>query len=169
MMKFSSPVALCLIAIALTQAAPYTQDDAALGASPIPKDTPAQDTVLVSVSYANAKKHVTQLLQTGKDETACKDLSKATSDEVIANVASQQKALDGMAKGEEECDNEGQQLVSKAEEDLNDANDDQQKKTQALTEANSKKINFGDFEFSELQEVNISPHACSSSPLLQCT
>ena len=169
MMNFSSPVALCLIAIALTQAAPHTQDDAALGASPVPEDTPAQDTVLASVSYANAKKHVTQMLQTGKDENACKELSKATSDEVVANVASQQKVLDGMPKGEGECDDEGQQLVSKAEQDLKDAKDDQQKKTQALANANSKKINFGDFEFSELQEVNISPHACSSSPLLQCT
>ena len=169
MMKFSSLVALCLIAIAMTHAAPHTQDDAALGVSPIPEDTPPQDTVLVDVSYANAKKNVTQMLQTGKDESACKDLSKATSDEVIANVASQQKVLDGMPKGEEECDNEGQEVVSNAEQDLKDAKDDQQKSTQALADANSKKINFGEFEFSELQEVNISPHACSSSSLLQCT
>ena len=134
MMNFSSPVALCLIAIALTQAAPHTQDDAALGVSPIPEDTPAQDTVLVGVSYATAKKHVTQMLQTDKDESACKDLSKATSDEVIANVASQQKVLDGMPKGEEECDNEGQEVVSNAEQDLKDAKDDQQKSTQEFKE-----------------------------------
>jgi len=150
-MKFCSTVALFLIAVALTQAAP-THDDPAWDRTPTPEETPAHETILADVSYATAKKHVTQMLQAGKDEDACKDLSKATSDEVIASVAAQQKTLDGMLKGEEECDDEGEGLVLKAQTGLKEAQDTQQTKTQALADANSQKINFGDFEFDQLQE-----------------
>ena len=161
-MKFGSTIALFLIAVALTQAAP-AHNDAAWDIPPTAKETPAHETVLADVSHANAKKRVTQMLQTGKDENACKDLSKATSDEVIASVATQQKTLDSLPKGGEECDDEGQGLISRAESALKEAQDTQQTKAQALADANSQKINFGDFAFDQLQEVNISLHACACS------
>jgi hypothetical protein len=150
-LKFGSTIALFLIAVALTQAAP-AHNDAAWDIPPTAEETPAHETVLADVSHANAKKRVTQMLQTGKDENACKDLAKVTSDEVIASVATQQKTLDSLPKGGEECDDEGQGLISNAESGLKEAQDTQQTKAQALTDANSQKINFGDFAFDQLQE-----------------
>jgi len=102
-------------------------------------------------NYKEAQDTVQTLLSTGKGDNACRSLSKATSDEVTASVKSQQKVLDGMSRGQD-CDDEGQELIAKAKSKLDKAKADEANKKKALTDAQTKKINFGDFAVNQLTE-----------------
>lgn len=101
--------------------------------------------------FENAKATVQELIQSGKDDNACRDLAKASSNEVKNNIATQQKVLDGMSKGES-CDTEGQDLIKAAKNALKDAKLDENTKKGKLEKAQNKKINFGDFSFNQLTE-----------------
>jgi hypothetical protein len=106
---------------------------------------------MLEASYNDAQSTITQLLQDGKDDSACRDLAKATADEVTAAVKTQQKDLADMDNGDS-CNKEGQGLIDTANQnnaDADKAKDDAQK---ALTDAKSDKFNFGDFSYDDLQE-----------------
>jgi len=101
--------------------------------------------------HANAKKKVAAMLETGKDDNACRELAKATSDTVTADVATQQKTLDAMPTGSE-CADEGQDLITDAKEALRETEETKTAKTKALALVNSKKIDFGEFQYDQLAE-----------------
>jgi len=101
--------------------------------------------------FENAKATVQELLQSGKDDNACRDLAKASSHEVKTSIATQQKVLDGMSKGES-CDTEGQDLIKTAKNALKAAKLDENTKKDELEKAQNKNINFGDFSFKQLTE-----------------
>jgi len=95
---------------------------------------------------------VTALLSQGSDENACQELAKSTSDEITANVASQQKQLDDMPKGTTECDEVGDHITNAAQTHLTDAFGNQKVAADNLAALLSQKINFGDFEFQQLNK-----------------
>jgi hypothetical protein len=121
----------------------------------LPSDTVVPEVSLVEtsmeVSYSDAKATITNLMQQGKDDSACRDMAKATADEVKAAVDSQQKALAAMANGDE-CNDEGQGLINKANQDQMDADKAKSDAQTALTTAKKDKFNFGDFAYDDLQE-----------------
>jgi len=146
-MKHSS-IALCLLAFAaLAHAFPEAHLEVADDGWMTTASPNAPEMALVEA----AKKKVSAMLQTGKDESACKDLAKATNDEVTDNVAVQQKTLDDMPTGKE-CDTKGQNLVDDANADLAAKLSAQKAKKDALDAASTQKVNFGDFQFDELTE-----------------
>jgi len=121
----------------------------ALPADNVVPETP--EASLMEASYADAKDTITALLQQGKDDSACRDMAKATADEVKAAVAAQQKALAAMPNGDE-CDDEGQGLIDKANQDKMDADKAKNDAQTALTAARKDKFNFGDFAYEDLTE-----------------
>jgi hypothetical protein len=146
-MKHSS-IALCLLAFAsLASAFPEAHVEVADDGWMTTASPNAPEILLIEA----AKKKVNAMLQTGKDESACKDLAQSTADEVTDNVAVQQKTLDDMPKGDE-CDTKGQNLVDDANKDLATKVFAQKAKKDALDAASTQKVNFGDFDFNELTE-----------------
>jgi len=126
---------------------------AAPPAAPPDADAAADgDVAPADASFAQNKAFVIGLLQSGKKKDQCGDMSKTLSDQVKADVKAQQDQLDAMPKGEAECDNEGQDLVSAAQGNYDDALGDQTKKQNALTTAQTAPVNFGSFKYNELTE-----------------
>merc|ERR1711970_140099 len=145
MMKLLLCVALCAFATAL----PSADVDAA---TVVPESAPeAPDTNLMEASYNDAKNTVTALLQEGKDDSACRDMAKATADEVTASVDNQQKQLAAMDNGDS-CNDEGQGLIDTANKNQEEADKAKTDANKALNEAKSEKFNFGDFDYNSLTE-----------------
>jgi len=145
MMKLLLCVALCAFATAL----PSADVDAA---TVVPESAPeAPDTNLMEASYNDAKDTVTALLQEGKDDSACRDMAKATADEVTASVENQQKQLAAMDNGDS-CNDEGQGLIDTANKNQEEADKAKTDANKALNEAKSEKFNFGDFDYNSLTE-----------------
>jgi hypothetical protein len=145
MMKLLLCVALCAFATAL----PSADVDAA---TVVPESAPeAPDTNLMEASYNDAKNTVTALLQEGKDDSACRDMAKATADEVTASVENQQKQLAAMDNGDS-CNDEGQGLIDTANKNQEEADKAKTDANKALNEAKSEKFNFGDFDYNSLTE-----------------
>lgn len=134
-MKFSyMTLALCLIAFALAHALPEPESHE-------------------TNYHANAKKRVVDMLQTGKDDNACRELAKTMRREVTDNIAAQQKTLDALPKGNK-CADEGQGLINDAKAKLGEAQNEQKLKTKALAKAKSTKIDFGTFAYGQLTAGN---------------
>jgi len=141
---------LCLALCAFATALPSVEVDP----TAIVPETPETDApylALMEASHNDAQSTITQLLQEGKDDSACRDLAKATADEVTAAVKTQQKDLADMDNGDS-CDKEGQGLIDTANQNKVDADKAKYDAQQALTAAKSKKFNFGDFAYDDLQE-----------------
>merc|ERR1711988_368904 len=73
----------------------------------------------MEASFSEAKDTVTNLLQAGKDDAACRTLAKATAVDVNDSVAASQKAVANLPNGAQ-CNNEGQPLVKKAGSNFGD-------------------------------------------------
>merc|ERR1712159_276949 len=105
----------------------------------------------LEASYSDAKNTISQLMQSGKGDQACRDLAKATAKEVTDSVAASQKTVADMPNGGQ-CANEGQNLVTDAENAKKAAEKAQADAQTALNNAKGAKINFGDFVVSSLTE-----------------
>jgi hypothetical protein len=139
-MKFTFTILSIIFGFAvLTQALPSDSEDT------------APETSFLDAEFEQTKKQVHSLLQTGKSDAACRDLSKATSDEVTANVKAQQNTLNGMSRGQD-CDKAGQGLIDNAKKNLNKEISHAETKKRESNAAKKKKINFGDFAYDQLTE-----------------
>merc|ERR1711934_437402 len=144
-----------LFAVAvLTQALPNADDP--LHPHPEIAETPdidllAHQKLENEKNYKEASDTVQALMDTGKDDNACRALADATSQEVKATVKNQQKVLDDMSRGKD-CDSEGQELIAKAKQNLDKARAHEANKKKDLHAAQNKKINFGDFAVNQLTE-----------------
>lgn len=105
----------------------------------------------MEASYNDAKDTVTALLQEGKEDSACRNMAKATADEVTSSVEAQQKSLAGMDNGDS-CNDEGQDLIDTANQNQMDADKAKADANKALNDAKSDKFNFGDFDYNSLTE-----------------
>jgi hypothetical protein len=85
----------------------------------------------------------------GKSDKDCRKLADATEDDVKANVKGDQSIVDKMDKGEQ-CPSKGQSAVKLAKKNLDAAKTTKSNKDSALSKAQKKKINFGDFVFDSL-------------------
>jgi len=111
----------------------------------------ANDIAPMEVSFNDAKDTVTQLLQDGKDDSACRDLAKTTSDEVTAAVKHQQDSLAAMPNGSE-CNDEGQGLIDDAKAKKSDADQAETDALNALEAAKNEEFDFGKFKYTDLTE-----------------
>jgi len=111
----------------------------------------ANDIELIAVSFNDAKDTVTQLLQDGKDDSACRDLAKTTSDEVLNAVKHSQETLAAMPDGSE-CDDEGKGLIDDAKQAEDAAKDAEKDAHDALESAKSEEFDFGKFRYTDLVE-----------------
>merc|ERR1712070_122368 len=143
MMRIFLCVALCAFVAALPSA---EVDPTAVVPESI---TEAPDIALMEASFSDAKATVAAMIQEHGDDSACKDLAQATQDEVTNAVADQQKALAAMDNGDQ-CNDEGQGLISDAKANKVTADKAEADAQAALTAETNKKFNFGDFSFGEL-------------------
>merc|ERR1711907_201731 len=81
---------------------------------------------------AAARAQLNLLLQTGKDEQACRDLAQSGKDAAIASVNSAQKTLNALSTGED-CASLGQDVVNGAKDELKSKNNEFAAKHAALT------------------------------------
>jgi len=143
MMRIFLCVALCAFVAALPSA---EVDPTAVVPESI---TEAPDIALMEASFSDAKATVAAMIQEHGDDSACKDLAQATQDEVTNAVADQQKALAAMDNGDQ-CNDEGQGLISDAKANKVTADKAEADAQAALTAETNKKFNFGDFSYGEL-------------------
>lgn len=142
-------ILLCLALCAFATALPSADVDPA---TVVPESAPdAPDMDLMEASYNDAKDTVTALLQEGKEDSACRNMAKATADEVTSSVEAQQKSLAGMDNGDS-CNDEGQDLIDTANQNQMDADKAKADANKALNDAKSDKFNFGDFDYNSLTE-----------------
>jgi hypothetical protein len=111
----------------------------------------ANDIAPMEVSFNDAKDTVTQLLQDGKDDSACRELAKTTSDEVLNAVKHSQETLAAMPDGSE-CDDEGKGLIDDAKQAKDAAKDAEKDAHDALESAKSEEFDFGKFRYTDLEE-----------------
>merc|ERR1712022_72917 len=95
------PVCLILM-LAYVSAVPYTEDLV------IPESELVQSAS--TSEYAAAKKHLNELMASGKDDQQCRDLASASKQEVKDAVENTQKILDALSDGSD-CANLGQKQV----------------------------------------------------------
>lgn len=141
MMRIFLCVALCAFVAALPEVDPTAVVPESITAAP--------DIALMEASFSDAKATVAAMIQEHGDDSACKDLAQATKDEVTNSVADQQKALAAMDNGDQ-CNDEGQGLISDAKAKKVTADKAEADAQAALTAETNKKFNFGDFSFGEL-------------------
>jgi len=138
---------LCLALCAFVAALPSAEVDPT---AVVPESiTEAPDIALMEASFSDAKATVAAMIQEHGDDSACKDLAQATQDEVTNAVADQQKTLAAMDNGDQ-CNDEGQGLISDAKANKVTADKAEADAQAALTAETNKKFNFGDFSFGEL-------------------
>jgi len=102
-------------------------------------------------SYEQASNEITMLLQQGNDESACADLAKALIDEVTSTVDQSNKLLGALDDGSS-CPNEGQDAVTAAQNNNNDAEKAASDAAEAASAAADADIDFGSYSFSTLTE-----------------
>lgn len=149
-MKLLLCVCLALFAGAFSEVTELPAD--AIVEEETPLSAPVDDDMVqLKASYTDAKNTISQLMQSGKGDQACRDLAKATAKEVTDSFAASQAAVAGMPNGGQ-CANEGQNLVTDAENAKKAAEKAQADAQTALNSAKGAKINFGDFVVSSLTE-----------------
>jgi len=128
------------------------------GPGSAPEEDAEDDEMMMQMeaSFSEAKDTVTNLLQAGKDDAACRTLAKATAVDVNDSVAASQKAVANMPNGAQ-CNNEGQPLVKKAESNKKKADKAEKDALSKLNAAKNARINFGDYVVSSLDGKSCSP------------
>jgi len=105
----------------------------------------------VSTSYEQASNEVTVLLQSGKDESACHDLAKTLVDDLTSSVEQSNKVLGALDDGSS-CPNKGQDAVTAAQNNRDNAAKAASDAAEAASEAADASVDFGTFSFSTLNE-----------------
>jgi len=106
-------------------------------------------TAPASTSYEQASKEITILLQQGNDDSACADLAKTLIDEVTATVDASNKLLGALDDGSS-CPNEGQEAVTTAQSNKDDADKAASDAAEAASGAADAEVDFGSFSLSSL-------------------
>merc|ERR1712139_664860 len=111
---------------------------------------------LLQQSYEDATATLAQLKAAGKDDKACRDLSKTAIKEVQDSVNTAQSQINSLSDGSS-CSKAGQELVSAAEGDLKAAN---KRATDAQNAANNAANAKGDFGSIPLDQMK--PGKCGT-------
>jgi chemotaxis protein histidine kinase CheA len=116
--------------------------------SAAPTDTEVPD---YYEAHAEAQQTIDQLLQDGKDDSACRDLAKETIKDIKTTVETSQKTYDSVDKGFN-CHKEGQDAVMKAKEQKSFAEKKFKDATAARKAACSASVTFAPRAYNSLKE-----------------
>merc|ERR1711968_18836 len=116
--------------------------------SAAPTDTEVPDSY---AAHAEAQQTIDQLLQEGKDDSACRSLAKTTIKDIKTSVETSQKTYDAVDKGFN-CHKEGQDAVVKAKEQKSLAEKKLKDATSARKAACSASVTFAPRAYNSLKE-----------------
>merc|ERR1711871_806738 len=116
--------------------------------SAAPTDTEVPDSY---AAHAEAQQTIDQLLQDGKDDSACRSLAKTTIKDIKTSVETSQKTYDAVDKGFN-CHKEGQDAVVKAKEQKSLAEKKLKDATSARKAACSASVTFAPRAYNSLKE-----------------
>merc|ERR1711871_580755 len=116
--------------------------------SAAPTDTEVPDSY---AAHAEAQQTIDQLLQDGKDDSACRSLAKTTIKDIKTSVETSQKTYDAVDKGFN-CHKEGQDAVVKAKEQKSLAEKKLKDATSARKAACSAQVTFAPRAYNSLKE-----------------
>lgn len=142
MRSFSLAIAMAIISAA---AAAPTAD------ATVPELSLVQS--LNAKAAADAKNTVQQMLETGSDSSACKDLAGSILTEVEDNIKSQEELLSNMPDGSA-CKSEGQGVVDAAQAAIDSAQTMKSSADAAAATAASAPVDFGTYSLSSISTTS---------------
>jgi len=123
-MKLITGIAILLVAVTVTA---------------LPNADEVVPEVVEYDAHKEAQAEITLLLQSGKDEGACKNLAESTLKEITASVDTAQKAVDSVGTGAR-CVTEGHEAVEAAETALRNAKKARDDAAKALSKAQGQSV-----------------------------